>query len=200
MGDGRGGGVGGAASPEILPDPPALDDVLAGLTDRQKAWVMHYVGRAGLNATEAARLSGYKDPELAGWENRQKPAIREAVRRVVRRIAGEMTEYLLRLASIACFDYADLAPCFAEVDGRRKFDLAEAKRRGLGVAVRKVTPTRYGDAVEVEGRLEAITLLGRACGAWAPETAVNVSIEQIREASDPAELRRILDQLRASDR
>lgn len=47
------------------------------LTPRQQAFVEHYA--ACSNATEAARLTGYKHPRAMGAENLSKPIIREAL-------------------------------------------------------------------------------------------------------------------------
>lgn len=42
------------------------------LTTKQRAWVDYY--KSGMNAVEAARQAGYKDPEQAAYENKRKLA------------------------------------------------------------------------------------------------------------------------------
>lgn len=49
--------------------------VKTGLTKKQQLFVDAYDG----NATEAARIAGYKIPRIAGWENMNKPAIKKAI-------------------------------------------------------------------------------------------------------------------------
>ncbi|MDP9364399.1 MAG: terminase small subunit [Chloroflexota bacterium] len=54
------------------------------LTDRQRRFVAAFLGEARFNATEAARLAGYKDSSRAslattGWENLRKPEIKAAI-------------------------------------------------------------------------------------------------------------------------
>ncbi len=53
------------------------------LTEKQRRFVEAYMGQAAGNATEAARLAGYKgnDPTLAavGGQNLRKPSVQEAI-------------------------------------------------------------------------------------------------------------------------
>jgi len=49
------------------------------LTDKEKLFVKAYVGEARLNASRAARIAGYKDPEQSGWINKRKVEIRAAI-------------------------------------------------------------------------------------------------------------------------
>lgn len=74
---------------------------MAGLTDKQKLFVEAYLGPAQFNATKAAAAAGYKDPEQAGWENRQKQEIAEAIRRRLSEAAMTADEVLARLAEQA---------------------------------------------------------------------------------------------------
>ena len=71
------------------------------LTDKQRLFVEFYMGQARWNATEAARLAGYSDPEVSGWENKQKPAIQKAISRRIETVAMGADEVLLRLAEPA---------------------------------------------------------------------------------------------------
>lgn len=49
------------------------------LTPKQRMFVDAYVGVARGNATKAAQLAGYKDPEQAGYENKKKQEIAELI-------------------------------------------------------------------------------------------------------------------------
>ena len=67
---------------------------MMGLSHKQQRFVELYVGEANGNATEAARLAGYRGSDntlrSVGSENLTKPAIREAIR--------EATEWLRQRA------------------------------------------------------------------------------------------------------
>jgi phage terminase small subunit len=49
------------------------------LTLKQRQFVDAYVGQARGNATEAARIAGYSDPEQSGWQNKKKVDISAAI-------------------------------------------------------------------------------------------------------------------------
>lgn len=58
-------------------DPPPR------LTPKQKAFIDAYVGEARGNATKAARIAGYADPEVSGWQNKQKAVVADAIREIL---------------------------------------------------------------------------------------------------------------------
>ncbi|OGF05245.1 MAG: hypothetical protein A2W00_04670 [Candidatus Eisenbacteria bacterium RBG_16_71_46] len=71
------------------------------ISHRQKQWLAAYLGPARFNATEAARIAGYKDPEQAGYENKRKQEIRAAIERRLDATAMSAEEVLSRLADQA---------------------------------------------------------------------------------------------------
>lgn len=78
------------------------------LTLKQKLFIEAYVGRARGNATEAARIAGYRGDEgtlaQVGHENLRKPEIRAAMEARVQRSAMEADEVLSELSKIARMD------------------------------------------------------------------------------------------------
>ncbi len=50
-------------------------------TRKQFIWLAFYLGEAGFNATQAARLAHYKWPECAGHRNLHHPALQRAITR-----------------------------------------------------------------------------------------------------------------------
>lgn len=78
------------------------------LTLKQKLFVEAYLGQAGGNATEAAKIAGYRGDEgtlaQVGYENLRKPEIRAAVEARVQRSAMETDEVLNELSKIARMD------------------------------------------------------------------------------------------------
>jgi hypothetical protein len=72
---------------------------LPKLTDKQRIFVEAYL--TCWNATEAARQAGYADPELAGWENRQKQVIQDEISRRIAEKTMSADEVLIRLGDQA---------------------------------------------------------------------------------------------------
>lgn len=79
------------------------------LTDKQALFVKHYA--ATLNATESARLAGYKGNDktlgVVGVENLAKPSIRVAIDSLLDKRTMEAEEVLQRLTEHAMIDLAD---------------------------------------------------------------------------------------------
>ncbi|HOG48005.1 MAG TPA: terminase small subunit [Anaerolineae bacterium] len=73
----------------------------AKLTRKQFIWLTFYLGEARFNATEAARLAGYKTPRCSGPENLHKPAVIEAIAQWWATKAMATDETMGRLAEIA---------------------------------------------------------------------------------------------------
>jgi hypothetical protein len=78
------------------------------MTLKQQLFVEAYLGRAAGNATEAARIAGYRGGEATlaqvGHENLRKPEIRAAVEARVQQSAMETDEVLKELSKIARMD------------------------------------------------------------------------------------------------
>lgn len=69
------------------------------LTTKQQAFVEHYL--VSWNASEAARLAGYKDPQQAGYENKTKQDIQEAIQQRLADLKMSADEVLTRLSTHA---------------------------------------------------------------------------------------------------
>lgn len=141
------------------------------LTDRQRLFVVHYLDC--LNATEAARRAGYAKPRQQGSENLSKPVIRAAVNAGLAELALPADEVLARLAAIARSDVRELM-VFSEADQVRD-DGTVAVPAGTFIGLRltrdaplhlvkSITPTRYGDKVELHDAQTALTTLAKAHG------------------------------------
>jgi hypothetical protein len=86
---------------------------------------------------------------------------------IAARLAGAAMgadEALARLAEIASADMADFLTIAQ--DGSYKLDLAKAEAAGKLHLIRKLTPTRYGVAIELHNALAALTLLGKYHGLF----------------------------------
>lgn len=84
-----------------MADALQLPEITETLTDKQEAWVSAYLGPARFNATEAARLAGYSDCEVSGWENKKKPAIRARVRAHLDALNLTAEEIIAELGALA---------------------------------------------------------------------------------------------------
>ncbi|HEX9997003.1 MAG TPA: terminase small subunit [Abditibacterium sp.] len=163
-------------------EPKIAPSAFSKLTDKQKMFVLEYF--RCWNATKAARLAGYSDPECSGYENRQKPAIRAAIAEKLEQNAMPADEVLHRLAQQARGEHGAFYKFFSPMAGNISTDpdndedllnLREQLRSatpyldfpglymaGLGHLIKKFK-TSDGQITEVEfyDSQAALTLIGR---------------------------------------
>lgn len=100
------------------------------LTDKQRAFVYAYI--QCLNATESARLAGYKGDDntlaVVGWENLRKPNIRAEIDAVLSKQVMSVHEVLRRQTEIASLDVTDF---FDFTGNLPMFKPEKAKERGV---------------------------------------------------------------------
>ena len=117
---------------------------MAKLSLKMRTFCLAYVGEANGNATEAARIAGYKGNDVTLWavasENLRKPQvaafIEELRRDAEKKASGKIlsaTETLVGLTRIAL---ADIAEVFEE-DG--SFDLQKAKKRNVSRLIKSIS-------------------------------------------------------------
>lgn len=166
------------------PEPVGLD----GLTDKQKAFIEHYL--VCWNATEAARRAGYKDPEQAGYENKKKQEIRTLIDQRLTKMAMSADEVLARLSSLAM---ADMSYFLTKAGRGVKLDLTQALAAGKMHLVKKYNKTKQGTSIELYDAKDALIQLGRYHAlftdriehSWRPRIvgeikARNVTLEELR--------------------
>ena len=116
------------------------------LTGKQRAFIDAYLGKAKFNATEAARLAGYKgdDTVLAavGYENLRKPQIETEIRARFNESTMSANEVLARLTEIATGRITD----FLDEDGA--FSLKITKQRGKDHLLKKLKIKRSTKKVD----------------------------------------------------
>jgi len=134
------------------------------LTGKQKSFVYFYLGDANFNATEAAKLAGYKGSygtlRVVGHENLTKPNIREAIAEHMQQFAMPANEVLARLSDQARGSIEDLI----DVDGYFiRDDLKKAKERGKLHLIKKITFNDFGGvkAFELHDPQAALVHLGK---------------------------------------
>ena len=168
LGAGEGGCHAGRLNFALCPGcPEGQEGVidLAELTHKQALFVEAFLGTAKGNATEAARIAGYADPEARTGRLQRSPAVRAALRERVDRMAMTADEVLARLAEQARGSIED---CLTFPNGATTpmLDLEKARRIGKLHLVRSLRPGKFGVAVELYDAQAALALLGRYHGLF----------------------------------
>jgi hypothetical protein len=144
------------------------------LTLRERLYVYHRLkGEYGYRAVFLAGFPCKNDnvARVKATKLEQRPLVRAALDAAVE-AAMPADEVKVRLSEHARADVTDiLAGCYSlecTPDGQayRTFDVVKARRLGLGHLVKSVTPTRYGDKVELHDSQAALVHLGRHHKLW----------------------------------
>lgn len=116
------------------------------LTGKQRAFINAYLGEAKFNATEAARIAGYRGDDatlaIVGYENLRKPKIEAEVKARFNEATMSANEVLARLTEIATGRITD----FLDEDGA--FSLKVTKQRGKDHLLKKLKIKRSSKKVE----------------------------------------------------
>ena len=102
------------------------------LTLKQEAFIAAYLGAANGNASEAARIAGYRHPADYGQQLLRKSHIAARVSAKVAEIAATPDDVLRELASVAFAPWHD----FVEVVGRAKDGTPTKVRSDIGSKVK----------------------------------------------------------------
>lgn len=170
------------------------------LTKKQRDFIDYYCGEAQWNATKAASLAGYKDPEQAGYENKRK---QEIAAEIEARIAEAMPkgELITRLAARARATIADVLQMpqpQKRSDGTEytlvndwKLDLVKATQTGGIHQIKSLKETKYGTVVEVYDPLPALELLAKHAGMLKDDGGILKYLDLSKLS--PAQLQRLAD-------
>lgn len=128
------------------------------LSYQQNLFVEFYLGQANGNGSKAARLAGYKHPEVAASKLLRLVKVKARVEQRVASAAMPANEVLARLSEHAAADLSD----FMTIDsfGQPRIDLTLAKKAKRTRVLKKLkTKTRTirtddGDEVEVQTEIE----------------------------------------------
>lgn len=150
------------------------------LTLKQRLFVEAYLGEARGNATEAARIAGYAEPNSQGPRLLVNVGIRAIVESRVERAAMGADEVLARLATIARSDMGEFLS-FDPTAGGAGYRIDLAKGKGKTGILRKLKETLYGPAIEIHDPVRALKLLGEYHGLFrAKEQAGDRADEDVR--------------------
>lgn len=133
-----------------------------GLTDKQRVWCEAYL-QCGLNATEAARRAGYKDPEQSGWVNKNKAEIRAYLDARLKSHKMGADEVLARLSDMAQGNMGDFISREITEDGLSidTIDLSKARKSGKLHLIRKIKIGPDGTSLELHDAKDALELIGK---------------------------------------
>jgi hypothetical protein len=160
---------------------------VSSLTYKQRLFVHFYLGESAGNATDAARRSGYKEHEVSGHRLLRIAKIRAAVDAKLDEAGLKVNEILARLSDMASADVGE----FIKIDGNTyTLDLDKAKKAGRTHLIKKLTPTKFGVAIELHDAQSALDKLGRYRGLFKDQgDAGGVSL---MGELDPETARRVL--------
>ena len=156
-----------------MPDSPSRQR--KKLTTRQELFVAAYLGDAHGNATEAARIAGYKQPQSQGPRLLQNVEIAARVAETVEQAGASADAVLAELTDVALAEWRD----FIEV-------LAYDKK-GNPVKVR----------MDLSNKVKALELLGKHHQLFTDKQTVDVNIREHRVGVPQSTLDTMF---RASDR
>lgn len=143
--------------PEVVETPG--DD---GLTNKQRVWINQYL--ICWNATEAARRAGYSDPEVSGWENKQKPAIKAIIDARLKEHKMGADEVLSRLSDMAGGSMGDFIGTYIDPSTNQladSIDLGVARKAGKLHLIKRLSIGKDGITLEIYDSKSALELLGK---------------------------------------
>lgn len=150
---------------------PTIKPKISGM---QREWVLAYLADPKRNATEAARVAGYANPEQSGWENRHNPKVAQYIQehfldKVI--TAEEVQARLSELAQVGYAPYLRYSPATDELS----VDLETLLADGKGHLIKGITYTRTGtdtavQVVEFFDAYKALVDIGRVHGIFTDRT------------------------------
>lgn len=174
----------------------AGDQVSGGLGDRQRLFVEHYLDC--LNATEAARRAGYKQPMQQGWRLLRNVEIAKVVEAGLAEKAMGRTEVLSRLAEMARSDMREFVYWRDGEDGGAPWlDLSPDKPLHLIKEIEVTRTTRNGEGddllydtkvkiklYDAKAALDTLARHHRIVSGDQPGAVLTLTPEQLASLSD----------------
>jgi phage terminase small subunit len=153
------------------------------LTDKQRVFIEHYL--ATWNATRAAEAAGYKDPEQAGYENKKKQEIQDAIRERLAEKTMSADEVLARLTEHA---RGSLAPFLRFEKGLKPgFDFNQESARANLHLIKRYSIGKGGAVtIELYDAQAALTTLAKHHGLLVDKGELNgsLTIRIVDESTD----------------
>jgi hypothetical protein len=139
------------------------------MTDQQRLFVDAYVGEARGNATQAARVAGYAEPNKSGWRVRNEPDVKAEIERRLTKSAMSADEVLWRVSAVA---RASMADAFRAQTVHSYslpiLDFTTLFETGLIHAVKTIKQGKYGPEIQLQDGVAALKLLMQYHGLLKP--------------------------------
>jgi hypothetical protein len=132
---------------------------VAEFNDRQRRFVVYFLGVSNGNATDAARRAGYAFPHVTSARLLANARIRAAIEARVTEVALTADEVLSKLADHANANPDDIFT--ADDKGNLKFDYLKAKRNGKLHLIKEMKQGKNGWEVKLHDSQAALALLGK---------------------------------------
>jgi len=154
------------------------------LTFRQRMFVSYFLGKAGGNATEAARMAGYASPHPEGARLLRNATIKAAVDAKLGQAAMSADEVLARLSDQAAIDFSKY---IVNSEEGLSVDVIKMKADGLGHLIKGIKKTKFGDQVEFHDAHAALDKLARYHSLYKDREVVQVTYaDVVREMEQAA--------------
>jgi hypothetical protein len=171
-------------------------NILRSLPEKEVDFVLCYACNPGPSGAikAAAEISpeGLTKSELrqVAAEMLSNPEVKKAIDKLAKCFTTNPGEVLSAISDQAFPDLEAVQACYIDHgNGLRTWDWKKAFENGAAAFVRKVTPTKNGDAVEFHDRIRALETLGKYHGLWDDKPNVQVNNFDLSKLSE--------DQLRA---
>jgi len=128
------------------------------LTFKQQKFIAAYIGEANGNATEAARMAGYKQPKMAGNRALTNDDIASRVAAEVAKYTGTAEEVLNELRDVGFADWRDLIEVL-------RFD-----KQGRPVKVK----------MDLTNKVRALELLGKYHQVFVEKQQIDINVRDHR--------------------
>lgn len=155
---------------------------------RQRLFVINYLGKANGDATKAAELAGYRNPQATGSQLLQHPIVHSAIQAKLEEAAMHADEVLARISDQASTDIDEFLDEYDHQNGvdeegnptyerRLKFNYRKAKSRGKTHLVKKLKILPDGSIeFELHDSAAALDRLAKVHGLYKERLDVNVAI------------------------
>ncbi len=155
---------------------------------QQRLFVINYLGKANGNATKAAELAGYRNPQSSGSQLLQHPIVYSALQAKLEEAAMQADEVLARISDQASTDIDEFLDEYDHQNGvdeegnptyerRLKFNYRKAKSRGKTHLVKKLKILPDGSIeFELHDSAAALDRLAKVHGLYKEKIDVNFAI------------------------
>ena len=168
------------------------------LTPKEQLFIKNFP--IDLNQHQAAKRAGYKAWKKMSVQCMQKPAIRDAIRKLMerryRKFEAVADKVVQDLADIA---HLDKSQVFQVRDGVLHVTDTDLLPKRIRRCISKISQTQHGLRIEFDDRVKALELLGRHLALFTDNMNVNGNlntraIDDMTEEEIDAELNRLEDQ------